>query len=46
MAPNLTPRHRQINLKSPEMAPGSGKFAYSDADSIGGIAIEFLWNFK
>jgi len=29
-----------------EGKPGSGKFAYSDTGSIGGIAVEFLWNFK
>jgi catechol 2,3-dioxygenase-like lactoylglutathione lyase family enzyme len=24
---------------------GSGRFSYSDTDSIGGVAVEFLWNF-
>ncbi len=26
--------------------PGSGRFAYVDVSSIGGISIEFLWNFR
>jgi hypothetical protein len=25
---------------------GSGRFSYSDTDSIGGIAVEFLWNLR
>jgi len=29
-----------------EGKPGSGKFAYSDTSSIGGITIEFLWNYR
>jgi catechol 2,3-dioxygenase-like lactoylglutathione lyase family enzyme len=29
-----------------EGKPGSGRFSYSDADAIGGIAVEFLWNFR
>ncbi len=26
--------------------PGYGRYAYADTDSIGGVIIEFLWNFK
>ncbi len=26
--------------------PGSGRFSYSDTSSIGGIYVEFLWNFQ
>jgi methylmalonyl-CoA/ethylmalonyl-CoA epimerase len=29
-----------------EGKPGSGRFAYADTTGIGGISIEFLWNFK
>ncbi len=26
--------------------PGSGRFAYVDADAVGGLTIELLWNYK
>ena len=26
--------------------PGSGRYAYVDTDSIGGIAVELLWSFR
>lgn len=29
-----------------EGKPGSGRFAYSDTTGIGGITVEFLWNYK
>ncbi len=29
-----------------EGKPGSGKFSYSDTSSIGGVTIEFLWNYR
>jgi hypothetical protein len=29
-----------------EGKPGSGRFAYSDTDSIGGVKVEFLWNYR
>lgn len=28
-----------------EGKPGSRRFTYMDTDSIGGVAIELLWNF-
>ena len=29
-----------------EGKPGSGRFAYADTTNIGGVMIEFLWNYK
>ena len=26
--------------------PGSGRFTYIDTDSIGGVLIELLWNYR